>query len=211
MAHAKPFLAVLTLCAVAATLGSLPPPGPPPRGLCAVGWRRSSHSTRPCTPIACAASLRTSRNRVALLRRQQGLHPLFGSRSDQSRQRQESAHRLAAPCGERQADRRVPRYEAERVPARDAHHDRRRALHAGRTRPGDCARRRNRANDLGAAALRVRTREEAAGASTRGVDYWRGGGAATPTSESSRFAASISTPSMRQPACRCRRSERKGA
>jgi quinoprotein glucose dehydrogenase len=39
-------------------------------------------------------------------------------------------------------------------------------------------------------------REDARGASTRGVDYWRGG-TATRTAECSRFAANISTPSMR--------------
>ena len=58
-------------------------------------------------------------------------------------------------------------------------------------------------------------REDASGASTRGVDYWRGGRGgpvpATRTGESSRFAANTCTPSMRRKACRCRRSEIRGA
>ena len=49
--------------------------------------------------------------------------------------------------------------------------------------------------------LFARTREEANGAATRGVDYWRGG-AETPTNESSRFAASTCTRSTRKPANR---------
>ena len=130
------------------------------------GRGRGHHRGR-CFASAPAA------NRMALLRRQQGVHPILCPRSNQSRQRQESAHRLAAPGGERQDDRRVPRYAAERVPARDSDHDRRRALYTGRTRPGDCAGRRNRPNDLGA-ALRSGSRR-CRGASTRGVDYWRGG------------------------------------
>ena len=48
--------------------------------------------------------------------------------------------------------------------------------------------------------LFARTREEANGSATRGVDYWRS--SATPTRESSRFAVSISTRSTRRPESR---------
>ena len=140
--------------------------------------------------------------RVAVLRRQQGVHAVFAARSNQPRQRQESADRLAASGGQRPVDAGVSRRAGEQLPAVDADLHRRHALHPERARPGRRVRRRERQDGVGTGAVRADARggerRRPRAASTTGA-----AAPATPTSGSSRFAASICTRSMPRPANRC--------
>ena len=90
---------------------------------------------------------------MAVLRRQQGVHAVFPARSNQPRQRQEPADRLAASGGERPADAGVSRPEGEQLPSVDADLHRRHALHPERPRPGGRHRWRERQDGVGTGAL----------------------------------------------------------
>ena len=149
--------------------------------------------------VPSASQERAPCDRVALLRRRQSVHALLAACDQITRDNVKNLRIVwRRPAVSDQLTQAFPELRAEQLPAIDADRHRRRALHAERARPGRRVRRRDRQDRVGTGALRANARggDRIVDARRRLLARRR---AATPTSESSRFAANICTRSTPRP------------